>query len=325
MRKNATIIDIARECCLSKSTVAYALNPQDCDKVSEKSRKKVFSAAEYLDYAPNIAARSLRANRTYSIGVMLPQPADYFYGALSMELQKVLWSKGYTAFFSFWDGLEDAASVKKNYEKLLPWNVDGIITCELEGVFPLETEKPFVFYQPMKTKNYDAVYVDSSVIIDGIKILKDKGYSKFALIAPEGTSNRKEAFFEAIRIFNLEKNPAWIFYGRGARTMGRDGMKHFLSLDNKPTAIIGHNDPITISAMNEAQRQGVKIPDEMAFMGFDDIEEAAFSLPSLTTFKVPLDKLAKTLTETLLERIDSPEKKITNKIIKPELIIRNSI
>jgi len=325
MRKNITLADIARECGFAKSTVGYALSPQHHDIIPEKTREKITSTAKRLGYISNAIGRSLRENVSRIIGIMLPDPTNYFYATLCLELERMLWQKGYTPFFTFWTDPSDCNSVMKNYEKLLSWNVDGIITCVLKGAIPTELHKPIVFFHPTDLKNNDTVAEDPSILEEGIKILLEKGHRKFALIGTKGQSKRKDAFLKSLKKFGLQKNPEWIILDDGIRTLGKAAMEKLLLGKNRPTAIIGQNDVIAIAAMNEAQRQGIKVPGEMAFMGFDDIEEAAFSNPPLTTFNVSAPEVAKHLVETLFKRIESPDDEITHKIIIPKFIIRASI
>lgn len=325
MKNRITILDIARKSGVSKSSVAYALSDNYEGKVSPENRKKVLAAAKSLGYSPNIMAKYLRTNKSSCIGVMLPYPTSYFYGALSLELQRIIWSKGYTVFFAFWSSFEDAATIRNNYKKLLTWNVEGIITCELPGAFPEKAKIPFVFYQPFNDLNHDIVSVDYSGIINAIKILKNKGHRKFSMLSPNCNSQRKEAFFNALKKLKLKNNPDWMITGKNPRELGKSAMKKLLAMKNRPTVIVGHNDETAISAMNEAKMQGVDVPREMAFIGIDNVEEAAFSNPPLATFNIKMTDIAEALVDLLFKRLNTPGRKIAKKSIKPEFIQRESI
>lgn len=253
---------------------------------------------------------------------MLPHPTNYYFSTLCMALQKRIWAEDFTAIFAFWENDSDAKSINKTYEMFMSRNVDGIITCNLQGINFSNEEKPTIVYGA-EVENLDCVIVDHSVNRKAIEYLVSKGHEKIAFIVPKVNNLRLQGFLNAFSDFNLKINPDWLLTA-SCRETSRSAMQKLLAMKEKPTAIIGNNDILAIGAMNEALRHGVKVPAEMAFIGYDDIDEAAYSYPSLTTFRNPLDSIADSLTGLLFRRIGAPKAEIKHELIAPKFIIRES-
>ncbi|MEA2011921.1 MAG: LacI family DNA-binding transcriptional regulator [Verrucomicrobiota bacterium] len=323
--KKVTIIEIAKECGVSKTTVGDALNPNKSFRVSEKTRDKIVAAAKRLEYVPNQPAKMLRSKKTNVIGVMLPDPSNSFYGEIILKLQKKLTGCGYTAFFVFWNDLDDVEAMNKALRSLSALRVDGIVTAELPGVHLKKSNIPVVFWQNApdifdSVSNLDSIKTGYQELI---KKLMEKSCRKFAILSPNPREGRSAQVFESLKDAGLEPVAEYLEVASTQAT-AQEAMKRLLKLKTPPDVILANNDMLAMSAMAEAIRSGIKVPDEMKFVGFDGTKEAEFTYPALTTFKVDVDDVVDKLLELLFRRIKDNNATPLKVPTEPELIIRNS-
>jgi len=323
MRQNVTIMDIAAACDISKSTVANALNSRTREKVADDTLQKILAAAKKLGYRPNLAAKTLSSQKSHTIGVLLPSPENHFYASLSIALQKKFFARGYVSFFVYWERVSDAAKVMEAHDLLLSRGVDGIITCELDGV-SFDSAVPTVMYGTGGGEGFDCVFFDGhTAAMKAVQLLLSAGHKRFAFIGPDLNTDKEQGYRDALCEAGLPLNPDWIYYG-SFRDSAPKAMEKFLTLNRRPTAVLCSNDDLALTAMSEALRAGVKIPDEMAFVGCDDIEESRYCYPSLTTFRQSPDLIADSLLELLFRRIDAPNATIVHRKLEMPFIIRES-
>lgn len=323
MTKTITIMDIAKECGLSKSTVGYVLSGYSAGKVSAKNVELIKAVAERLGYCPNTAARTLSSGKSNTIGIMLPSPENRFYASLSMALQRRLTEKGYIPFFSYWESMYIPSYVQSSYENLKSRGVDGIIVCELKSL-NIDNRLPTVIYGK-KYEDFDSVFFEEHAkFINLVLMLKSWGYKKIAYIGSRRTE-RNAGYLEGLEQAGLEFESDFVFYQKFNSSLdGVAGVRKFLSLREKPDAVICANDEIAIAAIGEALKNNVKIPQEMAFTGSDDIKDALLCHPALTTLKRSTDEIADLLIEMLLRRIGDCNASPMHKTMDLELIIRES-
>jgi DNA-binding LacI/PurR family transcriptional regulator len=324
---NITIVEIARECGVSKTTVGDALNAEKRHRVSKEKRELIGNAARRLGYVPNHSAKVMRTKKSGIIGVMLPNPNNSFHGDIVLELQKRLSERGYTAFFVFWDDYDAVKSVNKALSTLLTHGVEGIISTILPGVHFRSSHVPLVFWQSAPS-GYDSV-----CNLDSVKtaykrlvgILKGKGCAKFAILTPVFELGRAPVILEVLKEAGLPPRPEHILKA-ASRADAKFAMNKLLSIpDLIPDAVLCNNDAIALSAMGEAINNGIKVPEEMKFVGFDGTDEAEFSNPSLTTFKVSVEEAVEKLLELLFWRMSNRKAPAKKLLIEPVLEVRESI
>lgn len=326
LRKRVTIVEIAKECGISKTTVGDALNESRSFRVSLETKKQIDAAVKKLGYVPNRSAKALRTRKTNIIGVMLPDPGNSFHGNIALRIQKRLTDRGCTAFFVFWSDLDDAKSINKALKTFIAHGVDGIITGELEGVHFKDCPVPVVFWQNAP-KEFDSVCNTDSVA-NGyrqlVNILQEKGCEKFSLLTPTLERGRTVKILDVLRDEGVTLYPEYIKIASSRKT-AHAVMQELLLLPKRPDVVLCNNDMMAISAMSEAIRNGVKVPEEMKFVGFDGTDEAKYSYPSLTTFKVSVDEAVDRLIELLFRRIKNVKASPRKVSIEPKLLIRDSI
>lgn len=320
--------EIAKILNISRSTVSLALSGSP--KIKPETKKRIHEFAKKSNYQPDMAARSLVMQKTNLIGVLLPSFAHCFLGELSDEIFNCLSEKGYSAIFGVGTDLERRSVLVGS---MVSRKVDGIISyhhnCE-ELIKLSESGTPVVVYR--NPENYPLSYVDVDRYEGGkmsTRHLIETGRRRIAFIGRiSGTDKRFAGYQSAMFENNVEIDESLIVNLGGEMKEGIEGMRILLEQSKRdlPDAVIFHNDSMAIGGMGEAQRNGLKVPEDIAVVGFDDIEEAKYCVPSLTTVSQPKKQIASRLVEMLINQI---EKKIHNfiaqkHIFKPEIIIRES-
>lgn len=332
----AKIKDIAKEAGVSIATVSRVLNLDETLNVSEETRKRVMEVAEELNYI-TIKQRKNRV-KNYNIGILywyteLQELNDPYFLSIRMAVEKKCNEE--KVKFKPIDFQKIINEGTKEYKDL-----DGILAIgifeerEIALIEKISKNIIFVDSSPEEWK-YDSVVVDFKY---GVKKVLDYllflGHTKIGYLGGESiphNSNdshrkvnyREKTFKEYMEALNLYKKE-WVLKGRFLPEDGYELMKEILSLEEVPTSVFIASDPMAIGAYKAIAEAGLRIPDDISIVGFDDICTAKFLTPSLTTIKVYTDYMANIAVETLLERMKS-ERNMSKKIVLPvQLIIRDS-
>jgi LacI family transcriptional regulator len=315
-----TMVELAKQTGVSHSTVSLVLNRKAGMRVSPGKQKMILDLAEKLNYRPNMSAKGLRNQKQYTIGIIMPALNAKFYGEIACRIQRQLTQKGYVGIFAFWETLEE---VKNTYNTIFARGVDGIITWEYHEC--LKTEKiPAVVYEA-PIPGYDYVCLDYEYFSrKAVAYLAGLGHRRIGYLGGQADF-RYKYYREALSDHCLDYNPAWAFDCKCTLADGAYGMNHIRMTSNElPSAIITQNDSIAMGAIYTAVTSGLRVPEDISFLGCDDIPEAAYYLPPLTTFDNKLDSLAEALVDSMLKRLDFPDAERQEVTIRPELIIRKS-
>lgn len=317
-RHKVTVKDVARECGLSVSTVAYILSGNTTYKFKEETKNIIYAAAKRIGYQPNMAARALSSKKNYAIGVLFYSVRDHYYAELVDEIQTYLEDHGYASRFSFW-GHEDGKFVNA-YNSVIEHGVDGII-CGHYDKAVMRKDIPTVIYQADKG-HFDSICLDVEMTCQlSLEYLKGLGHHKIGFIGDPRYRN----FKGAMKKFNLRFRDDWVFKeGSGFMDTGVAAMQYFLKLKDRPTAIICSNDARAMGAIGEVHRNGFLVPRDFSFIGMDNIVDSEFIYPRLTTFDFQHRKISHMLADVLLNRIKNPEAEIQTLKMSPTLIIRDS-
>jgi LacI family transcriptional regulator len=315
-----TMAELAKHAGVCHSTISLVLNGKAGVRVSESKRKFILDLAEKLNYRPNMAAKVLRNRKQYTIGIIMPALNNRFYGEAAALIQHKLTKKGYLGIFAFW---ETAEEVKKAYDTILSRGVDGVITWEYNECLAKE-KVPAVIYDN-HIAGYDCIRLDYEYFSrEAVAYLAGLGHRRIGYIGGK-LDLRYKYYVETLKANGLEFNPKWTFDCECMLAGGAKGLEHIRTeAVPVPTAIITQNDIIAMGAMYTAVTGGLRVPEDISFIGCDDIPEAAYYLPPLTTFANKLDLLAEKLVDIMLQRLDSPESELQKVTIRPELIIRKS-
>lgn len=336
-KKDVTIYDIADKLKLSTSTISRAL--KDHHSISEKTIKKVKKTAEEMGYRPNTLAASLRSNKTKTIGVLISRINRPFISSLISGIEIAAQKGGYNVIITqSHDSYQDEVN---NAKTLYNSRVSGVI-CSLAMetidtshfqqfidkniplVFVDRVPKDFDTYRVM-IDNYSAGYKATKHLIEqGCKRIAHFAGSQFRNIYSE----RKRGYIDALKHYNLPIDESLIVY---FTTMsfheGEKATNNLLDMQNPPDGIFSSNDTTAVSAIQCAKKRGVKIPQELAVIGFNNDPISQIIDPGLSTITHPAVKMGQTAAEKILSHLKDPSNKdeITEiTFLNTEVLVRES-
>ncbi len=334
-----TIKDIARELGISPSTVSRAL--KDHPDISPDTKKAVNELAEKLNYQPNIVALSLRQSKTNTIGVIIPEIVHFFFSTVISGIEDVAYSAGYNVILA--QSNESQTREISDIKALFNSRVDGMLMSVSR-----ETTN-FDHIESMLAKGVPIVFFDrvydtgqaSKIIVDDFTGAKeatlhliDQGCKRIAHI--EGPPNleiskqRLEGYKEALKEHNMPFNKELVaICPSGTIEEGKKATEKLLSLKNPPDAIFATNDPAAMGAMQAIKAKGLKMPNDVALVGFSNWFFSSLMDPPLSSVDQPGFEMGQEAAKLLIRQIEKQEKDdedITpeTKILKTRLIIRES-
>ncbi|WP_404456202.1 substrate-binding domain-containing protein [Virgibacillus necropolis] len=332
--KTVTIADVAEYAEVSKSTVSQYLNKR-YDYMAVKTKKKIELAIEELGYRPNIVARSLKQKSTTTIGVIVANILHEFSTQVIRSIEDVCNELGFHIIVCNAD--DEPIKEKKYIEMLRAKQVDGII------VFP--TGDNVELYKRMVEENYPIVFMDrripevpvSSIMLHNenaasiaVEEFISQGYKRIGIITPSTVEKitprleRISGYKQALQKHNLPIVPEYI------KSLDihhiQEGLKEMLELPKPPEAILAMNDLALIEILKYAKENAIKIPEDVALIGIDDVSFASFYNPSLTTIAQPTFEMGNKAAQLLLNKIKKTNTEDTEEIYRfePVLIKRSS-
>lgn len=307
----ATIKDVARRAGVSISTVSKFINGGN---VREENVDAIRQAIQDLDYRVNPFARSLKTQRSRSIGVLLPNMTAPFYGAVVMALDKTLREYGYHCLISCYSsqhGLE-----RDNLQFLISNGIDGLIyvpeDISAEEFYELTANCSIPVVQMdrmIQGVSSDTVLVDNSEAVHrAVSHLVQKGHRRIALISgPKSVFSAKErqvGYLRALAAHGLSYDDALLVSDENTFAAGYRGCATLLRLEDPPTAILTTNYDITMGLVTAVREQGLRIPEDMDIFGFDCVEICTMMHPALPVVHQPEDEIGRTAAEYLIQRLE---------------------
>ncbi len=325
----ATIYDVARLAGVSTATISRYLKGERV-----RAEHAVADAIEELRFRPSPAARSLKLGTTHSIGVVVPDIANPFFAAVVKGAESIARSRGYSVFLF---NTEESAEREEEVLAALADRVDGIILApatEPADVSPVlrRAKPPVVFLdrELAKTDAFDSVLVDNA---DGARQaarhLFELGHERIGLISgPLDTTpglGRHEGFLDELTRVGVEPSPDLIQIGDFRREGGYQCALRLLALKKPPTAIFAANNLMSIGALRALHAMSIRVPDEISFVGFDDLDLGEILDPPLTVIDRPMEEQGALAMRLLLTRIDAPNGAPPQRIVlETRLLIRSS-
>lgn len=328
------IADVAAAAGVSPTTVSHALSGKRA--VSKETRDRVMRAIADLDYRPNLVATGLRKQRTQSIALLVADIANPYYPAVARGVHDGVSRAGYVTFIGNTDG--DAETERTLVREMLARGVDGLImqpmsttaaqVREIVGLtFPL-----VVVADLEETLSADAVGTDDAVGIGAaVRHLADAGVRDVGFISgPETRSSgpgpvRLAAFRAAASALALEVRDEWITHAAFTRDGGFSAGAALLGLERRPQAVLCANDLIAFGVLDAARAAELRVPEDIAVCGFDDIETADLVTPRLTTVLNPATEVGAACARALLRRIDvGPDAPYERFALRTRLVLRAS-
>jgi DNA-binding LacI/PurR family transcriptional regulator len=329
--KRTSLKDLAAHLGLSQTTVSFVLNDAPLAKnLTAATRQRVLEAARQFNYRPSYFALNLNKSGSDSVGVLVPEHSEGFFTVVMGGVERYLLSKHFVYFTAchYWK-----PKLIREYSQLL-------IKRGAEGLLLLNTNADFDSIVPVVTvaarKEKDGV---TNVVIDhmaaarmAIQHLYDNGHRKIAYMKGHkhviDTDSRWETLMQVAREFGVQPTPERIIQMRTSAwspEVGYAPAKQLTEATRDFTALICFNDTAAIGAIRALHEVGLRVPDDVSVIGFDDIVGAKFHVPSLTTIRQPLESMGRLASRILLDRIANPQKKYAPTImVKPTLIVRES-
>ncbi len=335
MSKRVTVKQIAEELGISMMTVSRALNKSN--NVDERTRERVIATARKMGYIPNLIAKSLVQRKTYTLGVVIPEITHSFFPEAIRGIEEVAYSKGYQIILTHSN--EDAKREVAAIETLASKRVDGLLISTAESIkgnsfykHILKIGLPIVFFDRC-VHNIGASCVSIDDEESARKItehLIEQGYKKFAhLKGPSSVSigkARLNGFLKALKKNNIPINKELIVESGFTEKGGYEAMKKILILpkNSLPDAVVSVTDPAAFGAIKAMIENGLKIPEDIAIVGFSDDIRADLMPTPLTTVKQPAYEVGKRAAKKLIAHIENENEQAEEIIIKTDLVIRKS-
>ena len=351
MQNRITINDVAKAAGVSNATVSRVLNNSDYP-VSPEIRKRVLEAAKKLRYTPNLFGRNLKKGKSNDIGVIVPSLLNPFYAETVAGIELECRKRGYNPIFC-----SSGHKVEKEmeYVDLLQQKcVDGLIISSISSNVAdmqqiLDHNRNIVLFdQPAICGGCDSVtYNFNEAGKMAARYLLGKGHHEIAFLVPSFDRQSRVARFEGVKevleesgigfqeknLFLLEEESQEIIENESILSDNRSGWfkdgielaQAFLKSGCKATAIVAVNDIIALGLLHEFIRNGVRVPQDISVLGFDDINISVMSNPSLTTIAQPSVEMGRMAAHMLIERINGELQSNTNIVLRPSIVERESV
>jgi LacI family transcriptional regulator len=329
-RPTVTLKAVAQHLGLTPGTVSAVLNNSAAARsIPEHTRNRIVAAARELNYRPNFLARSLRVQRTYTVGVIAEEIGDAYGGMVVSGIEAYL--REHDFFFLTVAHRHDTDLLRRYSQMLMARGVEGLITIDTSI-----DEPPFLptiaVAGHQKMENVTNIILDHHRAAElGLGHLKQLGHKNIAFLRGQSQSSdsatRWEAIQEVAQKFDISIRPEIVIQIEGLDStpeLGYPYGKALLARNVPFTALFAYNDISAIGAMRAFEEAGMRIPRDVSVVGFDDITLASFSIPPLTTVRQPLLKMGQIAAQTLLDRIEGRTSFLPEIAIEPELVVRGS-
>jgi LacI family transcriptional regulator len=324
---------VAKRAGVSKATVSRVIN--GTARVIPETAKRVHKAIKELDYYPDINARTLGSGRSGLYGLIISDITNPYFPELVKAFEDIAIEHGQEVLIS--NTGYDPKRMERCVIRMLQRKVDGLAVMTSEFgehlIEPINKRKiPTIFMDTKKLiGNASFVNIDYAAgVSEALKHLVDLGHTRIAFISGPlslgSARTRAEAFRAGLQAHNLTAEKHWLQEGDHQVDGGRKAMERVLA-GNVPTAVLASNDLTAIGAMDAIREHGLRIPEDISVIGFDDIQLSAYTQPPLTTVHVPRGEVAATAFRSLFrEKDELPTKRVRGRehVIQPHLLVRGS-
>jgi DNA-binding LacI/PurR family transcriptional regulator len=330
-QSTVTLKTVAAHVGLTPGTVSAVLNNSTASRsLPQQTRNRILAAARELNYRPNFFARSLRVKRTYTIGVITEEIGDPYVGMVISGIEQYLRQRDF--FFLVVAHRYDPQLLKTYSHLLLERGVEGFITVGTSISEPPGLPTIAVSgHRPVKGVT-NLILDHQSAAQMALMHLKNLGHHKIAVMKGPASSSdsedRWQAIVQASDELGISINPELVIRLKGDAVppdLGYVFAQRFLARNHGSfTALFAYNDTSAIGAIRAIHEAGLRVPDDISVVGFDDIESAAYNNPAITTVRQPLQKMGELAARTLLNQIENVETYVSEITIEPEFVVRNS-
>ena len=331
---SVTLRDVARAAKVHPGTVSRALNEETRGLVNEETAERVMRAAEELGYRPNPIARGLKTNRSYTVGVVVPDLRNPLFPPIARGIEERLEPSGYTSLLANTDN--DHEREKLAFEALGARQVDGFITGTARRRHPLLTELaatgiPVVqVNRRVDDETLPSVVADDrggiALAIDHLVELGHRAIGHIAGSLEVSTGHQRyEGFLAAMRERGLSADPELVPTALNySEAEGRRLTQAILDDGQAFTALIAGNDLMALGCIDALKAAGLRCPEDVSVVGFNDMDWSDRFSPPLTTLRVPHHELGVCSADLLLERMADPGAPAKHLVLPVELVVRGS-
>jgi DNA-binding LacI/PurR family transcriptional regulator len=327
-----TIKDVARAAGVAASTVSRYLNGQL--RVSPATEAKVLEAVAELGYVPNAPARNLARRRSGVIGFVVPEISNPYFGAIADFVVEAVERHGRLVLLCS----HRSQSVRQSSY------IDLLASGAIDGMLYLGSFRSNERLAAAITDGLPVVVVDepiaglppvSSVVMDdyaggyqATSYLVALGHRRIAFVSGPAelgsVQERYRGYCDALRVGCIDAEGQVNLAGQFTEQFGMSALPHLLAAAQPPTAAFVASDYIALGVLSAAEMHGIKVPDDLSIVGFDDIRFSQYVRPRLTTIRSPVDRLAQQGVELLFERLQDPQAPARTQVLPVELVIRES-
>jgi LacI family transcriptional regulator len=346
-RQTVTIIDVARAAGVSKSTAGRAL--AGADEVSARTREKVARVAAELGYRPNKLARSMITGNTETVGVVVPDLSNRFFAEALQSIARTVRKHGYEVLVSGTEGERELE--RRSVETLAAKRVDGVIVAPLDGpddehlrrlaedgtaLVLLDRAAPGVDRASfVSTNNIEA----SRLAIDHLVglghrhmgIISEARYDPALIDATEPSTAglrpsamRLAGYAQALRAAGIPVRPEYVRYSAYSSAISYDATRTLLRTNPEITAIYCTDNVLSAGAFAAVQDSGLRCPQDLSLIGFDDHEWSTLVRPRLTVVEQPTEAIGVAAAEDLLDAIAEPTRPPVTRLLSAHLVVRDS-
>jgi len=334
VKSKVTIQHVADAVGVSTQTVSRVVNNKP--DVSKTTRARVLEKIQEMGYEPNLLARGLASNKTFTLGLIMDDFSDPFYAQIIAAAEAEARRLDY--FFLICSA-ERSPSDEITFLKILSSRqVDGILLLALPS-----SEEQYQHILHYSEQGLPIVSIASHLLEQRISIVDidnvDGGYQATHCLVEGGrrrvgtitgpyqnkaTQDRTQGYQMALQEAGIPYDPAWVSYGDWSYRSGFYAMHELLEKGLNLDGIFVQNDRMAMAAIVAIRQAGLEIPADIALVGYDDTPEAAFTSPPLTTIHQPAQELGRFATHLLIDLINNPEMPVQHTLLKAELIVRGS-
>ncbi|MES2332994.1 MAG: LacI family DNA-binding transcriptional regulator [Bacteroidota bacterium] len=333
-----TIKDIARALGLSTSTVSRAL--RDSYEISPETKKRVLEYSEKSNYRPNPIALSLKEKRSRSIGIIVCEIANSFFSQIINGIESIAYDNGYNVIIS--QSHESYEREVINVQYLASRSIDGLLVSVSSETQDLEHLKnlhrrgfPIVFFDRIvdEMETHKVIVDNFKGAYDATEHLIKSGYKNIAALAGSEylsiTKERLGGYRKALEDNKLVFDESYIqhcLHGGMLYDEVENALNQLLKLKTKPDAIVASADKLTTNCLRYFKKLNIKVPDDVALIGFSNLDLTDLLSPSLSVVRQPAFEMGQLSTELLIRQIESkrPVTDFERRILPPQLFIRES-
>jgi DNA-binding LacI/PurR family transcriptional regulator len=324
-----TLKSLAAYLNLNPATISVVLNDVPGRSIPEATRERIREAARKFKYQPSFVARSLRNRRTMTIGILVPVLADGYHTEVMSGIGDYLLEKDYFYFIAHHRHRPDL--IEQYPRMLLARGAEGIIAIDTH----LEHDLPV---PAVAVAGHQSIPGITNVTLDhhraaelALKHLHQLGHRKIAFMRGQSYSSDSEVRWQSIvgvaSRLRIDVHPELVIQldrDISSPELGYPPVRELLHQGRRFTALFSFNDMAAIGAMRAIHEAGLRVPQDVSVIGFDDIDHAAFHTPSLTTIRQPLHNMGKLAAKALLEQLCDRTNTVPEIAVKPELVVRES-